>query len=106
MKRFRKRGGYMRLNITNDKHAMVDIVCHYLAHLLTEQRVDLIINGTKTTGVIKEVSLENEEDTFLVFKIGKEIKKIPLLDDTKARFGKEIAVLETKAHTTVIELLD
>ena len=96
----------MRLNITNDKQSMVDIICHYLSHLLDGQRVDLIINGTKITGVIKSVSLENEEDTFLVFKIGKEVKKVPLLDDTKARFGKEIAVLETKAHTTVIELLN
>ena len=96
----------MRLNITNDKQTLAEIICHYLSQLLSEQRVDLIINGTKTTGIIKAVSLESEEDTFLVFKIGKEIKKIPLLDDTKARFGKEIAVLETKTHTTVIELLD
>ena len=96
----------MRLNITNDKEAVIHLVTTYLKELLLERKVDLIINGTKTTGVVKELTLENDEHSFLVFTIGKDEKRIPILDETKARFGKELAVLETQTHTTVIEILD
>lgn len=96
----------MRLNISNDKDTLVNIVCHYLSNLLTERKVDLIINGTKTTGLIKSVNLKDEDESYIVIKINKETKEIPLLNDTKARFGKDLVVIETKTHATVIEILD
>lgn len=97
----------MRIHIANDKSALVDLIREYLSNILIERRVDLIINGTKTTGIITELQLEDsEEESYLIIKLNKEEKKIPLLDETKARFGKDLVVLETRAHTTVIEVLD
>lgn len=96
----------MRLHITNDKNALVEMICHYLSLLLVGRKVDLIINGSKFTGTVKKISLENDEDSYLVVTVDKQTKKIPLLDETKARFGNDLVVLETKAHTTVIEVLD
>lgn len=97
----------MRIHIANDKSALVDLIREYLSTILIERRVDLIINGTKTTGIITELQLEDsEEESYLIVKLNKEEKKIPLLDETKARFGKDLVVLETRSHTTVIEVLD
>lgn len=96
----------MKLHITNDKDALVEMASQYLSHLLVSRRVDLIINGTKTTGVVKKVQLENEEDSYIVITIDKIIKKIPIVDETKARLGVDLVVLETKNHTSVIEILD
>lgn len=96
----------MRLHITNDKSVLVEMICHYLSDLLVGNRVDLIINGTKLTGIIKSISLENEKHSYIVVKINKEERKIPVLEDTKARFGKDLVVFDTAAHTTIIELLN
>lgn len=96
----------MRLHITNDKSVLVDMICHYLSDLLVGNRVDLIINGTKSTGIIKSVTLENDEHSYIVLKINKDVRKIPILEDTKARFGKDLVVFDTAAHTTVIEILN
>jgi|APAga8741244001_1050109.scaffolds.fasta_scaffold126770_1 hypothetical protein len=95
----------MRLYITNEKEVLVGPASEYLLSLLKEKRVELIINGNKHVGVIHNITLDEEQD-FIVISIGDKVEKVPLLDDTKARFGKELVVLETKNHTTVIELLD
>jgi hypothetical protein len=95
----------MRIYITNEKEVLVGPASEYLLNLLKEKRVELIINGNKHVGVIHNITLDEEKD-YIVIAIGDKEEKVPLLDDTKARFGKELVVLETKNHTTVIELLD
>jgi len=95
----------MRLYITNEKEVLVGPASEYLLNLLKEKRVELIINGNKHVGVVHNIALDEERD-YILISIGEKVEKIPLLDETKARFGKELIVLETKNHTTVIELLD
>ena len=73
---------------------------------LWNKYTDIIINGTKATGVVKRVHLEAEEDSYIVVTVDKNVKKIPIIDETKARFGIDLVVLETKSHTSVIEILD
>lgn len=98
----------MRLHITNEKNSLVHLVCQYLLKTLKDKKVDLILNGDKKTGVVKDIYLA-EDDTeynFINIAIGKKIEQIPLLDDTKARLGQELVVFETKSHTTVIEIVE
>lgn len=95
----------MRLYITNDKEALVDLVNKHLSSLILEKKVELIINGTKRVGIVHSVALDEEKD-FIVLTVNNHEEKIPVLDDTKARFGKELIVFETKNHSTVIEILE
>lgn len=96
----------MRLYIDNEKDFLVELVFDYLSKLLTNKKIELIINGNKKVGVVKKVELERDEHTFIVFNFGKKQEKIPVLDETKSRLGKEMISFETKSHTTVIEVQD
>lgn len=97
----------MRLNISNDKKVLIDLISQYLNHLLVNKRVDLIINGNKETNTITLIDVQDgEEETFIIFKTSENEHKVPLHEETKVRFGKELVVFETKAHSTVIEILE
>jgi hypothetical protein len=93
----------MRLYITNDKENLIKFLKTYLQDLLKHKKVELIVNGSKQVGTIENVELEENED-YILIHINNKITQIPLLEETKARFGKELVIIETKNHTTVIEI--
>lgn len=95
----------MRLYISNDKDALVELVNNHLFSLIKDRKVEIIINGNKRVGLVYNVSLDEDKD-FIVIMINDKEELIPILDETKARFGKELIVMETKNHTTVIEIIE
>ena len=95
----------MRVYITNDKITLVELVNVHLLQLLQNRRVEVIINGSKRVGTVDDVKLDDTKDFLLLSVDGKD-ETIPILDETKARFGKELVVFETKSHTTVIEIIE
>lgn len=93
----------MRIYITNDKENLIKFFKSYLQDLLKHKKVELIVNGSKQAGIIENVELEENED-YILMHINNKIIQIPLMEETKARFGKELVIIETKNHTTVIEI--
>lgn len=102
----RKRGDKMRVVITNAKDKLSSFLFTYMELMLDGRKAEIIINGNKTTGLIREFWLNETDGTWLEITIDDEIKKIPLTDETKARLGNEVFYFETKTHTTVIEFLN
>lgn len=97
----------MRLNISNDKPYMIEILEAYLNYTLYNQEVEAIINGIKYEGKIEEKINFSKTDNYHVMTvvIGSEKEHIPLLlDKTKIRVGKSLFVFETEKHNTVIEI--
>lgn len=95
----------MKLYISNDKEYLSNLIVTYLKDLLINERADVILNGEKITGLIKDVVMNSKEDDHFTLYINEIEKQIPLFEDTKARLGRELVVFETKNHSTVIELL-
>lgn len=95
----------MRLYITNDKLALINLVNDHLKFLLNEKKIEIIINGNKRIGIVENIFLDDEKD-FIIVQINDKKEMIPVLDETKARFGKELITFETKNHTTVIEIIE
>lgn len=95
----------MRLYITNDKITLVELINTHLLKLLLDKKIEIIINGNKRIGIVEGIELDDEND-FILLKINDKNEMIPVLDETKARFGKELIVFETKNHTTVIEIIE
>lgn len=95
----------MKVNIQHDKELLVQLVDHFLQHSIIGARVELIINGEKTTGAIDKVEFAGEDNNSIVFWVDGNERKIPFYEETKTRLGKEILAFETKNHTTIVEIL-
>lgn len=100
----------LNLRIRNSKDNLVDFSQKYLNELLSGVYVEFIINGVKFVDTIESVSSTViDEELHLVFNFKSddiESQNVPLLEETKANIGFQIVVIETKNHTTVIEVLD
>ena len=98
----------MNLRIRNSKDNLVNFTQNYLNELLSDVPVEFIVNGYKLVDTITAVGLDFiDEEYYLTFYFAKEEpQNVPLLEDTKANIGFQIVVIETKNHTTVIEVLD
>lgn len=95
----------MRLYITNDKDELVELINRHISTLLQDRKVEIIINGNKRVGIVESISLDQEKD-FILLRVNDKEELIPVMDETKARFGKELIIFETKSHTTVIEIIE
>jgi hypothetical protein len=95
----------MRLHIENDKVKLIDFISNYIVDLLSNRRVELIVNGEKKIGTITHVEIQDDEYKFLSIHLDGKENIIPLLDETKAFLGKEIVSFDSKRHTTIIEFL-
>jgi len=96
----------MRLYISHDKPYLIFLLADYMNKLLLDKKVDLIINGKKTTGRVTSLTLEDAPYNNILISIGDNSFPIPILNDSKARLGKEMVRVETSNHTTIIEILD
>lgn len=96
----------MRLYISHEKPNLVFLLADYMNKLLLDKKIDLIMNGKKTTGKVVSVTLEDAPHHDIIVTIKNDSFKIPILNDTKARLGKEMIRVETDNHTTIIEILD
>lgn len=98
----------MNLKIRNSKENLVGFAQEYLNGLLSGVHVEFIINGYKVVDTITSIDSEEiEGESFLAFNFkDSEVQHVPLLDETKANIGYQMVVIETKNHTTVIEVLD
>lgn len=98
----------MRLNVTNDRALVSELIFIYLKKVIIDRKVSLILNGEKKQGVIKKIEFLPEENhmVFHLLMSNKAQQKflIPLFDETDVRLGKELMVLYTKNHSTVLEV--
>jgi len=95
----------MRLYSENDFLKLVGILETYLTDSILGKKVEVVINGNKKVGIVRKVELERGEYICLLLTFGKKTERIPLLNETKAHLNKELFVIETKNHSTVIEIL-
>lgn len=96
----------MRLYISHEKPHLVFLLADYMNKLLLDRKIDLIINGKKSTGRVNSLTLEDAPHNNIIISINNQDFAIPILEETKARLGKEMVRIETDNHTTIIEILD
>lgn len=96
----------MRLYISHEKPYLVFLLADYMGKLLADKKVHLVINGKEVTGRVTSVRLEEAPHQNILVSVGEHTFKIPTLNDTKARLGKEMIRVETDNHSTIIEMLD
>lgn len=95
----------MRIYAENDFTKLVDLLETYLSANILGKKVEVVINGNKKVGIVKKIELEREDHICLLLTFGKKTERIPLLNETKAHLNKNLFVIETKNHSTVIEIL-